>query len=178
MKKMKHKKMMLAVVATVAIGTMFVVSQAKASWKDYFDKNEIKAINNYIADKVNDDSKAWKGVISEKQVDDGIAKRKVYTGTAPTDVAGADKTMETDEGDQYFIKIDAEEVNVSNTPQVTMYTKDVDTDNYTYSDISSNLWSQDSSDVYFEDGAIWIMYGFDDAGFQQEVTDYKVVVNY
>ncbi len=201
---MKHtRKLVSAVVAVaiVAIGVMTAASQAQAAsnaWKDFFSQDEATAIKkmvgSYIQNQLEDGKKDWKGVISGKAIDNGaidskkvdssITKKKIYTGTMPTSATGADKVIIDDEEGttDYFKKISSDAVELNNNPQIALYKK-IDESSFDASvlGINSNIWSQNSSDLYFSEGEIWIRYGHVETGIEewtQHVLDYKVSVNY
>jgi len=188
---MKNEKIFIAIFTIAITGLTFAGSKANASWKDYFDKNEIKAINNYIASQVDANSKAWKGVISDKQVGDSITKRKIYTGTMPDNGDGADKYIDNPDGSgtYYFKKISAKEIKVDDNPQISAYMKSTTFNPdgpVSLASISSNLWSNvdaasaNKAQLFFEDGNIWVYYGakFLHSSFQSYLSEYKIVVNY
>jgi hypothetical protein len=178
------KKTISLVIAFAIIAIATPKTNAAFDWEKYFSKNEGTAIkrmvDNYIRDQIEENDKNWKGIIGKKQVDNSIAKRKVYTGTIACDDSIADESNESGENTYYYKKISVPELDLSDMPQIDVYSpsSDLETDK---SFLGSDLWASRNDEVDFQDGYVWVYYGAD-LGDGIDCTDgfssYKVVVNY
>lgn len=165
----------------VATNVKAEVISKKTTWKDYFTQDEAKMIKkmtqNYIIDQLDENANDWKGVISAKQVDKTIAKKKVFTGSITCDASFADKTTTGSDGDVYYKKISFDKIKLSETPLVQTYVKLTDSNERTQLD--SNIWVISSSLI--SEGVVWVRFGdLEDGapGIECDMTEYKVVVNY
>jgi len=171
------------------------------------ESNAIKSmVGSYIKDQLSSASGDWKGLISGKainpsslsasklkdgsinadKVDGTITKRVIFTGTAPTNANQADSSSANPDNPpytDYFKKIVTDKIDTTKNPEVSLYVKvtpgtyhDFDGFNSTISQHS--IWKTDDN-MFFEDGIIWLKYGYsDNDGWAQNFGDYKIVVNY
>ena len=128
------KALLLAIIAVFSIIAIPKV-QAATNWADYFTNDEAstikKMVDKYIRSEIEDDEKKWKGVIGKQQVDNSVAKKKIYTGTYPSSIDDADIT-DCDEEDEdecsYYAKVHISEINIDKLPQVYIYEEETDDD--------------------------------------------------
>jgi len=177
---------MMMVFAIIAIPQSQAATAKPFDWGTYFSKNEITAIRRAVADYIQGEIKNkdndWKGLISGSQLKDNavgtdkvsssIAKRKVYTGTIDCSDTGYDVKYGTGEDTEYWKKIHVPEIDISEGPQVFVYSKG------NYPALGDDVWA--SNGAAFVDGYVFILYGGGDPIDCEGYThgDYKIVVTH
>lgn len=112
----------------------------------------------------------------------GGLKKVVITGNVPDNITEADLEAYVGGGDDdhyYFKKVEIPEIQLSNAPKVTLYTK-IDEE---VSDILGDGFWEESGNFYIKDGAVYIRYANDDEdeGIHYSIPgdgSYKIVVIY
>lgn len=185
---MQHKKVLVATLVLAAIFMAFgayaetAATTKKITWKDYFTQDEAKMIKkltqDYIIKQLDENDTEWKGVISAKQVDKSIAKKKVISGAVTCSTDFATKVVD-DTGDKYYYKkLEFNKIKLAETPNIILYEKVAADD--ILMQLDSNIWRVDNSTPVSE-GAVWYSYGVDqqsDPGLRCYSTEYKLVVTY
>ena len=158
-------------------------TNAAVNWADYFTKDEAttikKMVDTYIRGQIDDNAKNWKGLIGSKQVDDSIAKRKVYTGTIANDISIADKTAVDDENYTYYFKlISVPEFSLdSDASNIVIYIND----NRVSRLLGETVWvAVGGSYTNLKNGYVWINYASksESGNPSYDVSDYKIIVTY
>lgn len=188
---MKLKFTFLLVVGILVFGVFDKVN-ASNDWVNYFSQDESDAIKKMVKKSIRnefkDPDKNWKGIIDTDLIKDGAIttdkladnaggiKKKIYTLKIECNESFADKVIDEDENEKnYYKKIDIEELNLSNPPLVSIYSKNVDDND----DWDNNGWRIDGMTTKIEEGKVWIYYATDDGGFHcLSRSDYKVVIGY
>lgn len=174
------KALMLVIIVAISI-IAIPKAQAATNWADYFTKDEAssikKMVDKYIRGQIDDNEKEWKGVIGKKQVDNSIAKKKIYTGTYPSSIDDADIT-DCDEEDidecGYYVKVHISEIDIDKLPQVYIYEEETD------DDFGSGVVNPDFVGKLSDEYA-YLNYANSDNGivdFERFNETYKVVVFY
>jgi len=184
---MKTKILSLAMILAFSF-TIAPKTNAATNWADYFTKDEAssikKMVDKYIRGQIDDDAKNWKGVIGKKQVDDSIAKQKVYTGTITASSSVADYTFEDGGEHEYWKKISVPELDLSDDDLgVKFYSKvdpnDNDIEMVGLKVVAGELWQDNTDSIKLADKYIWVNYGDDDDGSDIfSVNEYKIIMKY
>lgn len=190
---MKHKSTIVAIAALAVLGITMLAPTTKAAtnWKDYFSKDEGKAIaklaDKYIREQLDDNAKEWKGLISSKTVDSSIAKKKIFTGSISCSEAFADKAIVYDDGSpanleddstEYYKKVSFDDIDMKKPPVIQLYNKAAA--GTVITQLNSDLW--ETATAYVSDGEVWFKYGLKNADNGNrilcDIAEYKLVINY